>query len=309
MALAKKLAAWSPKLLQGEQMTPEVGYVQIGELHFDWQRWEGGRSVGYQRQLDEGRVGRYSAEYDPRLARPVVVNRRADGSMYVIDGQHTIAIERGLGRSVVLATVWDGLTPQQEADLYNRLNSQRVTPNQWNRFGARATAGDPKALAIIALAAECGFKTGTPDRSINAIAAVNALERLYDVSPALLRQTLTKIRELWPTDVVTRDGVFISGLAWFIYTWDEAFYPTSVGTEGDVIDWRRFDDVFSKVTGRDVVRDVAVMRIESGMSVNAAAYAVAFRDKYNGKSNFRRRLLGRPISPASGRRGAVERRR
>lgn len=309
MALTKKIAAWSPKLLQGEQLTPEVGYVQIADLHFDLQRWEHGRSIGYQRPLDTDRVDSYMQRYDPHLTRPVVVNRRSDGSLWVLDGQHTVELERRLGRSVVLATIWAGLTPEQEADKYNHLNTERVKPNQWNRFGARASAGEPKVLSIIDLTAACGFKVGTADRSVNAIAAVNALERLYDASPTLLRQTLQKIRQVWPTDVFTRDGVFISGLAWFIFTWDEPYYPTAVGVEGDVIDWVRFDTVFSRLTGRDLIRAAKTLRIETGNAINPGAYAVVFRDAYNGNARFQRRLLGKPVNPASGKRAPGHRSR
>lgn len=302
MTLARKLTPWSPKLMQGEQMTPEVGYVQIADLNFDWQRWENGQSTGYQRPLDTDRVAKYHDVYDPHLVRPIVANRRADGSLWVVDGQHTVALAKSLGQAVVLATIWNGLSAQEEAARYNSLNSERVKNNQWNRFGARASSGEPKVLAVLQLVSECGFKTGTADRSTNSIAAVSALERLYDASPTLLRQTLTKVRQMWPTDVLTRDGVFISGLASFTFTWDEPYWPTSVGIEGDVIDWTRFDSVFTKMTGRDIVRSVKLLRIESGMAINSAAYATAFRDAYNGKSNFRRRLVGKPVSPSSGRR-------
>lgn len=295
--LKRKPAEWSPQLLHNrDETTPEVGWVSIGELHYDQLRWDGTGPHGYQRPVDENRIQQYCEAFDSRLIGLVVVNRRDDGSLWVIDGQHRIEVLRRLGKSVVMAEIHSLRSPQDEADLYYKLNSQRKQPNMWNRFGSRASSGDPKALALIELAAEYGFRIGTADRSIASIAAVNTLETIYSWvdGPRLLRQTLRKIADVWPADVIARDGVFIQGLALVIYGWDGSY----VQRDGHSIDWARFDNVFSKVKGIEVTKRCKELKIEAGFAMNGTTYAVAIRDIYNGKANFTKRLEGRVLVPS-----------
>lgn len=296
MALTKKIRAWSPRLMDEKEDSPEIGWIAIGELHVDWLTWhENGQPDGYQHPLDESRVERYMRDFDPHLLEVITVNRRADGSLWIIDGQHRVEVLRRLGKGVVLAAIYSGLSREQEADFYVRLNTERKSPNQWNRFGARAFHGEPRVAALIALASESGFRIGTADRSLQSIAAVNMLERVYGWAdgPRLLRQTLSKVAEIWPTDVVARDGVFIEGLALFAFNFDGSY----LAREGNTIDWRRFDSVLSKVKATEVARKCKELKIEAGFGMNATTYATAVREFYNGKSNYGGRLEGRIVIP------------
>lgn len=296
MAL-RKIAAWSPQLMEASDSSPEVGWITLGELHYDLLGWRDGVAEGYQRPIDEARARRYLDNFDAHLLGVITVSRRADGSLWVIDGQHRCWVLQQLGKSVALAAIYSGLTRQQEAIFYNRLNVERVTPNRWNQFGARASGGDPRVLAIVDLAAGCGFRVGTADRSAHSIAATSMLEKVYGWpdGPQLLRQVLPKIKELWPADVTARDGVFIEGLALLVWNYDGSYYRDQVET----IDWRRFDDVFSKTRAVDIMRRAKELKIEAGFEMNAATYALAFRDIYNGNAKFRRRLGGKMVHPAS----------
>jgi len=298
MALAKKIKPWSSRLMEGDDETPEIGWVSVGELHYDWLTWdENGYPHGYQKPLDELRVERYVNEYDPHLLGVITVSRRTDGSLWVIDGQHRCAVCHRLGKSVVLAAIYSHLDPETEAAHYYRLNTDRKSPNQWNRFGARGSSGDQKIAALISLTAECGFRIGTADRSLHSIAAVNMLERVYGWpdGPRLLRQVLRKVTELWPTDLVARDGVFIEGLALFTFNFDGSYLTR----EGNGINWSRFDSVLSKVKATEITRKCKELKIEAGFAMNASTYATAIRGFYNGKSNYSGRLEGRIVIPSA----------
>lgn len=298
MVLAKKIRAWSPRLMDESSDSPEVGWLSLGELHYDWLTWgEDGQPSGYQRHpLDEVRIAKYVAEFDPYLLEVITVNRRADGSLWVLDGQHRNEVLRRLGKNVVLAAIYSGLDRKTEADVYHRLNTERKTPNQWNRFGSRGSSGDLKVAALITLASECGFRIGTADRSLQSIAAVNTLDRIYGWpdGPRLLRQVLHKITEVWPADVIARDGVFIEGLALFAWNFDGSF----LSRERNTVDWRRFESVFGKIRGTDVTRKAKELKIEAGFAMNASTYATSIREFYNGKSNFGARLEGRIAIPS-----------
>src|SRR3990167_4119708 len=127
MAVLARKFAWSPKLVQTEGASPEVGWLSIPELHFG----------DYQRTLDEARVKKIVDNYDPHLIGTILVARRSDGSLWVIDGQHRVAALRLLGHSVVLATVYADTTDAGEALLFVAANSNRGPPNQWEKFRAR----------------------------------------------------------------------------------------------------------------------------------------------------------------------------
>lgn len=292
MAIPK--IAWSARII--EAGSPERDFVRIDDLRYDYLRWDEAGASGYQRPLEEPRVRKYVAAYDPHLVREVVCNRRADGTLWVLDGQHTAEVERRVGRSVVRAVIYSGLTPEQEAAIYHQLNTDRRSPNLWNRFGARVTSGDSIAIAVTDIARSCGFRVGTADRSLGSIAAVAALESVYRTfdGARLLYSTLSLIQEFWPSDVVARDGKFIEGLARFLYTWD----GTWAEPDGQKIDRVRFNAVFSRVIAKEIQRYVQRLKVEHGMTPGAGAYAIAFRDIYNGKSNNTRRLTGAPAYKA-----------
>lgn len=84
----------------------------------------------YQRELDLRRVGRIVSDFDPAQVRDIVVSRRADGKLYVIDGQHTVeALKRIYGEDYKAdARVIVGMDFKTEASLFTKLNrnSSRV---------------------------------------------------------------------------------------------------------------------------------------------------------------------------------------
>jgi hypothetical protein len=96
--------------------------------------------------------------------------------------------------------------------------------------------------------------------------------------------------------VVTRDGTFIEGVAYFIYTWDSGYSQV----EGNAIDWGRFGRVFAKVTGPEIQKTCKQLKIDAGFAMNGVTYAVALRDIYNGRSTFGGRLIGKVHVPRPG---------
>jgi hypothetical protein len=290
---------WSPRLLGARDDTPEVGYVTIGELHYDYLRWTGDRFEGYQRPLtpDDDKITGMLAEFHPEAVGVIPISRRADGSLWVMDGQRRCYVSAKLGRSVTLAAIYSGLTPDEEADLYYRLNFDRLRPNCWNSFGVRYSR-DPVIRAITALVGEYGFRTGSADRSLTSIAAVGALEHIYNYpgGPAILRRTLQWIKDLWPNDVLARDGTFLTGLALFIYNWDPGLGLQRPGQVDEAYDEKRVRAVFSGVPAIEVRRGSRQYRADTGAVLNGRTYATVLRDIYNNrlKSN---RIVGAPVVP------------
>ena len=78
----------------------------------------------YQRPVLDRVVDKLVREWDPRLLTPLVVSYR-DGRYYLVDGQHRVCAMRKKngGKDVTaLCRVYHGLTYEQEAELYYKLD-------------------------------------------------------------------------------------------------------------------------------------------------------------------------------------------
>ena len=103
--------------------------------------------LNYQRTVDEKAVRKLAENWNPRYLDPVTVSYR-DGKYNVIDGQHRIAAMRRMKESgklkfdadvKVLCIVHTGLTYQEEAELFYRLD----------QFGFKRMIGILRRLDII----------------------------------------------------------------------------------------------------------------------------------------------------------------
>lgn len=94
----------------------------------------------YQRAPDERRIRKIASNWDDLKANLVHVSHRPDG-YYVIDGNHTrLACERA-GHTDILCRVHEGLTINDEAQLFVELNMNNKKPTFAELLKARAEAG------------------------------------------------------------------------------------------------------------------------------------------------------------------------
>ena len=126
-----------------------VSYVAIDDLKTDY---------SYQRTLDEKRVKKIAKEFTPEIVGTIFVSRRKDGSLYIIDGNHRVAAMRAIGRKYVTATVFDGLSPTEEAELFRKLNTSQKKPSFNEVLNASITAGNEDAVAYKELLDMSGVK-------------------------------------------------------------------------------------------------------------------------------------------------------
>ena len=78
----------------------------------------------YQREIQQDRVKRIVANFNPALVNPIKVSHR-DGRYYVFDGQHTLASLRMQNHSpslMVDCKVYEGLSQEDEARLFAEQN-------------------------------------------------------------------------------------------------------------------------------------------------------------------------------------------
>lgn len=117
----------------------------------------------YQRSIETGesqalirRIARY---WDWDLCQPLVVSRRRDGTLFVIDGQHRLAAARLRGDIAQLpAMVKEYSSAADEAATFVQMNQQRRPLTPLQVFHAAVASGDSEACAIQAAVTAAGLR-------------------------------------------------------------------------------------------------------------------------------------------------------
>lgn len=102
-------------------------------------------SGAYQREEKENRIKKIAAEWDDMLANPLVLSERADGSLWILDGNHTrLACMRVYGEesASLPARIYTGLTRQDEASIFTKLNTSQKKPSFNELLKAKLAAND-----------------------------------------------------------------------------------------------------------------------------------------------------------------------
>lgn len=132
-------------------------------------------------------INRIARSWDWRLYQPLVVARRADGNLYVVDGQHRLEAARTRGdipQLPCVVTSYD--SAQEEATAFVAINQQRKPLSQLNLYKAAIASGDADALMIEQLIERAGLRiTGAADVKrwkpgwVNNIVSIRACYRTH----------------------------------------------------------------------------------------------------------------------------------
>lgn len=148
----------------------KFGMVLIPELKIDQEA---------QRKLSVPWVKAHAQEFDVDQLGYIVVNRRADGNLYVVDGQHRVELMRavGWGDQKIHAEIFEGLSQPDEAELFNARNDRRAV-RLFDKFRISVVARDPEAIGITNIVHRCGLVISDQASDGNVV-AVAALQRIY----------------------------------------------------------------------------------------------------------------------------------
>jgi hypothetical protein len=250
--------AWHPKLLDDRGLKFEN--VRLDEINVD---------ASYQRPLSRAKIESMWETFDPAELTAIVVSRRSDGSLWALDGQHRIELLQRVGKAVVLADVREGLTIEEEARLFYRLNTGQTRVSSWDTFRARLRAKEPVAVRIEELVTRHGFFIG---RNIDGgISATTALELAYDLGR--LEKTLAVIATVWPNDKTALESPIILGLANFLAQLDSS----------DNYDDGQLLTSLDKIPASGILRRAKELSLETGRTnQRGSLVAYAIRDAYNG---------------------------
>lgn len=183
--------------------------VKVRELHVD---------PNYQRGLKQARITSMARNWDELLAEEIKVSQRADGSLWLIDGQHRMNAALLAGVEQLYAMVMTGLTLEQEADLFVRGTKQRLGFNSLEEWKAGLSAGYPDVVAINSVVERLGGRVNTSPNGTKGVNAPSALSDVYRLGGIeLLEWTLQTIKDAWGSlDGQNVSAFIIKGLGLFL---------------------------------------------------------------------------------------------
>lgn len=191
---------------------------------------------GYARSLSENRLRILRRDWDSMACSPLIISKRADGTLYVVDGNHrrVVAWEKGIGS--LPAMIFSGLEQAREADLYTKLGTV-LGQTPWTRFQSRLVAGDEAAQDIVTIATACGFEVNAISYQDGRIQAIARLETIYGRGgPEGLHWTLSVLQRAFAGHRESLGEMQLEGVFSFWQRYgmlvDEAEVSTLLGAAG-----------------------------------------------------------------------------
>jgi hypothetical protein len=219
---APRKIAYSPPL----GARPTIEWIPVGDLSVD---------EAYQRRTDNDAsrrlIASIAAKFDWRLFGILLVSRRPDDTLKVIDGQHrwSAAAARGDIDQLPCALSRFG-TAEEEARFFIVANRARKPMNRLDDFHAALAAADDDALEIQRLVNEAGLavarNTASSAWAPGEIAFTAAIARALRMhGAAVVSAALTNIAEAFPDQRLNHGGSIFSGLVKIFAHPPEGFDP------------------------------------------------------------------------------------
>jgi hypothetical protein len=180
--------------MNGRQVDPLFLELELKELRV---------SPEYQRKLNVARAKRLAKEWDWKAYSPIQVAHRPDGSLWVIDGQHTreALLINGVTRAPCLIRNSSGSS--DEASGFVMRNTGRRALNAMDRLRARLAAGDPQVVEMFAAVEALGLRVENNDDACS-VRFGDAIMQWWEKDPAVAIDALRITRKIvTPTEAMT----------------------------------------------------------------------------------------------------------
>lgn len=238
-------------------MTKEIDYLpEIALLPVDSVRVD----ETYQRELDEKRVERLRKAYQRGACKAISVSRRADGSLYVYDGQHTLALCRALGVRTVPAVIVDG-DRQKEARWFLLMNGSGVSKaTARESHKAALEAGDPVAVGVQELLRMHGLVLAKGGARKGTTSASGTLRTWAKADIGRLMRAMGMISRLWADEDHAWTQIVLRA------AWD-------VADDADLLARVEAGLAKRKVTPRRLLDTAAGMQSATGLPGGGSGYA------------------------------------
>lgn len=180
----------------------------------------------YQRIYDEKRSRGYAMRFSWRRFRSVAVNRRPDGTLALVDGQHRLrAAQMVFGPDVrVPCTFTHADSTQEEAGDFDGINTDRSGLSYNTAFRARLHHGNKESLQVEEVLTQYGLRPLWPGENrgvpgtVVATRTVEYMIKAAGVSSA--RAVIGVLQEVWKDDASGYRDFILSGLWQFLVRYD-----------------------------------------------------------------------------------------
>lgn len=169
----------------------------------------------YQRSLNDSKRKRIASNFNWAALGVLLVARRPDGSLWVIDGQHRLAaaMSRSDVRDVPVVIFEFGGNIQDEAGDFLIANKERKPLTGVDSFKAQVASGDAVAIAVNDMVHSTGRVVGIARDS----KTVRCVAALY----SCMQSNATAMKQLWPLICELCDGEGIDNRLVFGLHWLE----------------------------------------------------------------------------------------
>ena len=196
----------------------------------------------YQRRVDEKNVERLIREWDDRLLEPLVVSFREE-KYNLADGQNRCSALRKMngGKDVmVLCRVFYGLSYEEEAELYYRLNmgTRPLTTSQ-STLALMESGTNAEINDISHILCSEGFLWALDTRTVrdHSITATRAVINAYRMlGRDAFRRMFRLMEETWQGEPDSITATMISGMALFVKKFETEFSDDTFQRHFSVID-------------------------------------------------------------------------
>jgi hypothetical protein len=196
---SRKLSELPPRVAEqvGENMLLNVDNLKIDHT--------------YQRPADPYHIASMAANFDLKRLFRIAVNKRPDGSYFVIDGQQRVSAIKLLGGDYLIdCVVYNLATVEEESALYYHLNWDRKNPSSFDRWRARLALGDPDIIRIQKELDYADLRLAKSGEALRTIKAVGILQTWAERDIEALSVAIMILGKL--TYMVPIDSEVVGGL-------------------------------------------------------------------------------------------------
>lgn len=182
----------------------------------------GDYNKGYQRPLDESFVDeRCEERFDAAEARTIYVSERKDGSLWVLDGQHTMELLIRNGITEWLCRVFFDLSPAEEAWRFQEYQHNRKAVHPVVQWNAEVLAGDKDTAAIDRVLTSRGVRIS--NQGLRAkdgfvpVSIIGAFKHAYKLGgKELLDEVVGLVIDSWGLDAASFHARVLPGLSYLL---------------------------------------------------------------------------------------------
>ncbi|NCC85468.1 MAG: hypothetical protein EOM03_15270 [Clostridia bacterium] len=195
--------------------------TETGELGYDAMvgKWDINIDTSYQRNISDSRISTIAKSWQWEAFGRLLVGKREDGRLFIIDGQHRLlAARRRSDVANLPCVVFHSKGSDHEANVFLVTNTARGPMTTLQRFKALLIIGDPIAIAIKDTAEALGLtipeKSGGSKRQMGKDRNLNCIEALmaaWKTNPQDAERCLVLCQEISNGYAITKDmfsGIF-----------------------------------------------------------------------------------------------------